>query len=120
MYISSTLTVANGSSIDCNTAGRVSSPALSPLGSWLIHQFINRRSIAMKEGLRDDRARTRHCARLLARSQFGGGAHVDYYFTRTVANGSSIDGYTATVSLPAFALVSGLVVDSPIHPSTLD
>ena len=40
--------------------------------------------------------------------------------TLTVADGSSIDGNTATsVSLPAFALVSGLVVGPPINQSTL-
>ena len=43
------------------------------------------------------------------------------FSTLTVANGSSIDGNTAdTVSSPAFALTSGLVVSSPSDQSTLD
>ena len=45
------------------------------------------------------------------RSQYGGGAFV-YASTLVVANGSSIDDNTASVSSPAFALTSGLVVGS--------
>ena len=43
----STMTVANGSSINGNTATKVSSPAfVFALGSWLVRQVTNRRSIA--------------------------------------------------------------------------
>ena len=52
------------------------------------------------------------------RSQSGGGAKVKYS-TLTVANGSSIDNNTASVSSPAFALTSRLVVGSPSYPSPL-
>ena len=53
-------------------------------------------------------------------SQDGGGTYINYYSTLTVANGSSIDGNTADVSLPVFALAFGLVVGSPSEQSTLE
>ena len=53
-----------------------------------------------------------------ARSQWGGGVCLSAS-TLMLANGSSIDGNTADVKLPAFALASGLVVGSPSHQPTL-
>ena len=40
--------------------------------------------------------------------------------TLTVTDGSSIDGNTATVISPAFALASGLLVDCQVIKSTID
>ena len=47
------------------------------------------------------------------RSQYGGGVYV-YDSTLTVTNGSSIDGNTAIVSSPVFALAFGIVVGAPM------
>ena len=119
MDYSSTTTVASGSSMDGNTAGRVSSPAFARLWArdWLTN-VINRRSIAAKERHRVDRVRKRRYAHPRLRSQNGGGAYV-YFSTLAVTGGSSIDDNAANVSSPAFALASGFVVGLPGNQPTL-
>ena len=55
-----------------------------------------------------------------AHLQDAGGVYMIFSSSLTLTDGSSIDGNTADVSSPVFALAFGLVVGSPSNQSTLD
>ena len=92
----STLTVTDGSSIDGNTAGTVSSPeSLSTPSSWLFRRGeINARSLRKRKIAMLEPGGVTAVVRAF-RSQEGGGAYVFEESTLSVTDGSSIDNNTA-------------------------
>ena len=105
VHTSATLTVTDGSSIDGNTAGSVSSSAFAIASRLMIKQSIGEPTLDSCErerkfatiALGGDTGR----ARPRVRSQAGGGVKLYGDSVMTVTDDSSIDDNAALVSLPA-------------------